>query len=129
MIKINVFNQSNYPINSIIIKKRLKDFFQKKGIVSDMEVSVSIVSAKKMLELSKKYMNETGILHNVLSFPSSEVKGEFISPPQFNGLGEIVVCFPKVREEAEQEGILIQEKVLALIIHGAYHLVGKHHKI
>ena len=50
MITVLVSKDSYYPVSSTKIKKFLKDFFAKNGIVSDAEVSVAIVGEKEMLE-------------------------------------------------------------------------------
>lgn len=128
MIKVNVSKQSNFPVKSSLIKRRLRDFLTKEGIVSDCMVSVAIVGKAKMLEMSRKHLNDK-VLHNVLSFTESEIKGNFIYPPDGKiYLGEIVICYPKVLEEAKEESVLIDERVSELIEHGALHLLGKHHE-
>ena len=128
MIKVNVSKQSNYPVKSSLIKNRLKSFLTKEGIVSDCEVSVAIVGESKMLELSKKHLKDK-LLHNVLSFTESELKGSFIYPPDGKiYLGDIIVCYPKVVEEAKEEETLIDTRVYELVEHGAMHLLGKHHE-
>lgn len=128
MIKVNVVKESNFPVTTPLVKKKLKDFLVKSGIVSDSVISVAIVGKKKMLELSKKYLKDN-ILHNVLSFTENEVLDKFVYPPGGEiYLGEIIICYPKVVEEASQEGKLIDEKVIELVEHGAMHLLGKHHK-
>lgn len=130
MIKVKVFKEVNYPVSSPKIKRILRDFLGEKGIVSDTEVSVALVGRARMVELSKKYLKEKGVLHNVLSFPAKEAKGEFVYPE--NGaidLGEIVICYPKACEEAKEERMLIEEKVIELVKHGAMHLMGIHHDV
>ena len=128
MIQVYLSKQSNYPISSPKLKKRLKEFLTEQGIVSDSDVYVSLVGEKKMLDLSKKHLNEDNVLHNVLSFTEDEVKGKFVYPPEnIIHLGEIIVCYPKAFQEARSEGKLIEEKVWELVKHGAYHLLGKHH--
>ncbi len=127
MIKIYVKKQGNYPVSAPKIKKHLKDLLKKKGIVSDSLVNVSLVGEEKMKELAKKYLGERSV-HNVLSFTDSEVRGEFIYPPDnLIRLGEIIICYKKVVEEAKKEGKLIDEKVIELVEHGALHLLGEHH--
>ena len=129
MVKVNVEKQSSYPISTPKIKRAIKAFLKKRGVVSDSQVDVALVGEKKMRDLGKKYLKEKGnIVHNVLAFPAYEVKKEFVDPPDAMRLGEIVVCFPKAREEAKEEGKLIDEKVLELIEHGSLHLLGFHHK-
>ena len=106
----------------------MREFLVKEGIVSDCVVSVAIVGEKKMLETGKKHLKDK-ILHNVLSFTESEIKGSFVYPPDGKiYLGEILLCYPKVLEEAREEDILIDEKACDLVEHGALHLLGKHHE-
>jgi len=121
MIKVDVFKQANYPVSSPKIKKRLREFLGKKGIVSDAQVEVAIVGVGEMRKIDRK-------IHNVLSFTPDEAKKKFVYPPGgVIHLGEIIICFPKVVEEAKQEEKLIEEKVYELIEHGAEHLLGIHH--
>lgn len=128
IIKVYINKQSNFAIGTPKIKTALIDLLLKEGIVSKSDVSVSVVGKAKMLSLAKKYLNEKDVLHNVLSFPFAEAKGTFIEPPDnVNHLGEIVICYPKVVEEAQKEGKLIDDKVVELVNHGALHLLGKHH--
>lgn len=128
MIKVYVKKQSSYPISTPDVKKRLKEFFLKNGIVSDAEVSVSFVGEKKMDILSKKYMRDKKI-HNVLSFPYMEKGESFQYPPDgMLRLGEIIICFPTLVKEANDEGKIIEEKMNELLEHGAMHLMGHHHE-
>lgn len=128
MIKVNVYKQTNYPVSAKFVKDNLRDFFVKEGIVSNASVSVAFVGEKKMLELGKTYKKDK-MLHNVLSFTEDELKGNFIYPPTGDiNLGEIIICYPKVLEEAKYEGVLISEKVNELVLHSAEHLMGKHHE-
>ncbi len=127
MIKVYVNKQSSYPISAKKLKLTLRKILEDKGIVSDSVVSVSLVGEKKMLDLSKKYLKDNKV-HNVLSFTADEVKGKFLYPPKaLIQLGEIVICYPKVVEEAKQEGKRINQKIEELLKHGAQHLMGIHH--
>lgn len=127
MIKVNVSKQSNYPVKTPVIKKRLSDFFLSQGIVSDAEVSVAIVGEAKMVEIDKKFLKDKK-LHNVFSFTPSESKGFVYPPDGLLHLGEIVVCYPVALSEAKMENVLIDDKVCELVEHGALHLLGIHHK-
>lgn len=126
MIKVSVKKQSNYPVSSVEIKRNLRKLLEKSGIVSDCEVSVALVSEKKMLDLSRQYLKDNKV-HSVLSFTADEVNKKFVYPPDIIHLGEIIICFPKVFEEAKFEGKRMDEKVMELIEHGVNHLLGKHH--
>lgn len=128
MIKVLIKKQSNCPVSSLKIRKLLVDFFTKQGVVSDAVVSVSIVGEKTMLDLARKFLGEKNVLHNVLSFNESETRGNFIYPSgDILYLGEIVLCYPKIFQEAKDEGVLIDQKVEDLIEHAGWHLMGIHH--
>ena len=133
MIRVFVKKQSNFPIKTADIKKKLASFFKKSGIVSDAEVSVALVGKQKMLDIGKKYLKDNEV-HNVLSFtPDESINslsgGKFVYPPEAKiYLGEIVLCYPKVVEEANSEGIRTDVKIMELIEHGAMHLMGIHHE-
>lgn len=127
MIKVSITKQSNYPVKSTVIKKKLAEFLAKSGIVSNAEVSVAIVGEAKMMELGKKYLKDHK-LHNVLSFTPTEVK-DFVYPPDGTlHLGEIIVCYPLAVKEAGEENVLTDERVYELVEHGALHLLGIHHE-
>lgn len=126
MIKVLVTKQSNYPIKSASLKKKLAAFLNKKGIVSDAEVSIAIVGQKKMMEVGNRYLKDNK-LHNVFSFTPTEVKG-FVYPPDGKiYLGEIMICYPKAVQEASSDNQLVDEHVYELVEHGALHLLGIHH--
>ena len=127
MIKVTVTKQSNYPVKTPVIKKRLSDFFVSQGIVSDAEVSVAVVGEAKMIEIDKKFLKDKK-LHNVFSFTPSESKGFVYPPDGLLHLGEIIVCYPVALKEAKIENVLIDDKVCELVEHGALHLLGIHHK-
>lgn len=128
MIKVYVSKQAAYPVSVPEIKKSLQAFLGESGIVSDADVSVALVGEKRMGKLAKKYLKEEETVHNVLTFVASETKKEFVSPPEdIIHLGDIVICYPKVVEEAKRENKLISQKAMELIEHGAKHLMGEHH--
>ena len=129
MTNIYVTNESNYPISTTNIKKRLGDFLTNRGVAANREVGVSVVGKKIMIDLAKKYLKEEEVLHNVLTFSESEITGKFMYPSgQRESLGEIIVCYPKIFEEAKGENKQVDDKLYELIEHGARHLLGEHHE-
>lgn len=127
MISVSVKKQSNYSVDTSEIKKNLATLLEQRGVVSNTKVSVALVGAKEMLDISNKYLKDNKV-HNVLSFTYSEVAGKFTFPPDNTvHLGEIIVCYPKAKNEAKIEGKLIKEKIRELVEHGALHLIGIHH--
>ncbi len=127
MILVSVKKQSSYPVNTSEIIKYLATLLEQSGIGSNTKVSVALVGEKEMLDISRKYLKDDKV-HNVLSFAYSEVTDKFIFPPDSSThLGEIVVCYPKAKDEAKAEGKPVDEKIQELVEHGALHLVGIHH--
>jgi len=129
MIKVLVAKKNNYPVSVPKIKRALSKFFSEQGIVSDADVNIMVVGEKEMLRIGRKYLSKIEPIHNVLSFVSGDIKKPFIEPPdRVLHLGDIAVCYPVAVREAGEEGILVEEKVIELLIHGAYHLLGIHHE-
>lgn len=129
MIKVRIFKASNYPVSAVIIRRKLIKFLQTKKLAGDTEISIALIGREKAFRLSKKYLKEDRVLHNVLSFTENEVTPKFMYPPDGKThLGEVVVCYPKAREEAKAENKRIEEKVWELVEHGTMHLLGYHHR-
>jgi rRNA maturation RNase YbeY len=127
MISIFVKKQPSHLVSESNIKRYLTTLLKESGIVSNTEVSVALVSEKKMLDISRKYLKDNKI-HNVLSFTYSEIADKFAFPPDdTTHLGEIVVCYSLAAKEADAEGITIKERIRELVEHGALHLIGIHH--
>ncbi len=127
MVKIYVTKTCSCPTKSTLIKSSLQSYLQKNG-VNDGEISVAIVGRAKMISLAKKYLKEKNTVHNVLSFTDSEVSHRFVRPPGVTYLGEIVICYPKVIEEANLLDKRVDDRVIELAEHGALHLLGIHHE-
>jgi len=129
VIKVNIIKNSQAPVSSVFVRSVLKKFLAKNGIVSDALVNVAIVTKPKMLKLAFDYLDEKDKpAHNVLAFTANETRQNFVYPPEFIFLGEIVVCYPVGIEEAKKEGSTLDTKFEELITHGALHLLGIHHK-
>jgi len=128
MIRIYVKKQGNFAVSASKIKRSLRELLLKEGIVSNADVNVLIVGKNRMERLGRKYLHKNEPLHNVLSFVEEEALKRFVNPPDdILHLGDIAVCFPVAVKEAGDEGVLVEEKVIELLTHGAYHLLGKHH--
>ncbi len=125
-VSVLIFVESRYKINRKRIKKTVLDILEKNDISSPVEVSVAIVGDRKMRELSKKYKGEDKT-RNILSF--SQTEGETIKTPEdVLRLGDIVLSFPQVINDAVRDEMLVDDKVDQLVEHGLMHLLGLHHE-
>jgi probable rRNA maturation factor len=89
----------------------------------EAEVSVRLIDEAEMTKLNSTYRNKAGTT-NVLSFPSD--LPEDIGVPM---LGDIVICAPVVRGEAQTQGKTLTAHWAHMTVHGTLHLLGYDHII
>lgn len=122
MISVLITSESRYLISREKIRQAIKNLLVSERL-DDVEVSVSIVGARKIHELNIKWRQidkET----DVLSFPLEEAR-------DITGtlrLGDIVVCYPVAIKQAQAENKLVDDKINELVEHGLRHLLGQHHE-
>ena len=125
-LSVLIFVESRYKINRKRIKKTVEKVIISQEITGPVEVSIAIVGDRKMRELSKRYKGEDKT-RNILSFSQSE--GEHIEMPNdILRLGDIVLSFPQVINDAVRDEMLVDDKVDQLVEHGLMHLLGLHHE-
>lgn len=125
-VSVPIFVESRYRINRKRIKQTVENVISKNGVSGSVEVSVAVVGDRKMRELSKKYKGEDKT-RNILSF--SQTEGDIIKTPKdVLRLGDIVLSFPQIIEEASRDEMFVDDKVDQLIEHGLMHLLGLHHE-
>lgn len=102
----------------------LADQFQEAP--TSAEMNIRLVDEAESAELNHHYRHKSGPT-NVLSFPFEE-------PPGYPGtlehrlLGDIVICGPLVKREAQQQQKALQAHWAHLVIHGVLHLLGYDHQ-
>jgi len=129
-ISIPIFVESRYKINRKRIKQTIEKTINKNGMSGPVEISVAIVGDRKMRQLSKKYKGEDKT-RNILSF--SQTEGEALKVQDNNSrnvlrLGDIVLSYPQVIDDASRDEMFVDDKVDQLIEHGLMHLLGLHHE-
>ncbi|HYM65474.1 MAG TPA: rRNA maturation RNase YbeY [Candidatus Sulfotelmatobacter sp.] len=125
-LSVLIFVESRYKINRKRIKNTVEKVVSANQVTGPTEVSIAIVGDRKMRELSLKYKGEDKT-RNILSFSQSE--GEQIEVPKdVLRLGDIVLSYPQVINDAVRDEMLVDDKVDQLIEHGLMHLLGLHHE-
>jgi probable rRNA maturation factor len=125
-ISVLIFVESRYKVNRKRIKKVIESVIANNEVAGSVEVSVAVVGDRKMRELSKQYKGEDKT-RNILSFSQSEGES-IVSPNDILRLGDIVLSFPQVINDAVRDEMLVDDKVDQLIEHGLMHLLGIHHE-
>lgn len=124
-ISVPIFVESRYRVDRKRIKKAVVSILSEQGIARTCEISIAIVGNRKMRQLNKKYRNLDKVT-NVLSFPQTE--GEHMKTPEdILYLGDMVLCYPYVVQEAAKDDVLVDEKIDELVKHSTLHLMGIHH--
>lgn len=119
-----------------VINKK-KDF-SKLSECGKIEISLAIVGDARMRKLNKMYRGKNRVT-DVLSFGDKPVfeyltkvfRGteKFVeAPDKTNRLGEIIICYPRAKKQAKQNGHSLKKEISFLLIHGILHLLGFDHK-
>ncbi len=125
-VKVPIFVESRYKINRKRIKQVVENVISKNDVDAPVEVSIAIVGDRKMRSLSKKYKGEDKT-RNILSFSQTEGQA-FGIPSEVLRLGDIVLSYPQVINDAARDEMLVDDKVDELVEHGLMHLLGIHHE-
>ena len=113
-----------------IISKVLNKCFEEENLPQN-NVSITLTDLKNIRNLNCKHRNidkET----DVLSFPMFE-KEEIDKKVAKNDfqiediLGDMVICIPKVEEQAEEYGHSFERELSYMVVHSFYHLMGYDH--
>ncbi|OGE26775.1 rRNA maturation RNase YbeY [Candidatus Daviesbacteria bacterium RIFCSPHIGHO2_02_FULL_39_12] len=136
MINIIVNSDPRYNVNKTSIKNTVLQILQKHRINGKIELGVSIVGDRKMHELNRKYRGVDSTT-DILSFALEDVSqsslqhvpriGFVAAPDRWLRLGDIMISYPQVLEDAAMDGIAVDEEIRSLVEHGVNHLLGIHH--
>lgn len=88
----------------------------------DCEISISIVSQEEIRELNAAYRNIDRVT-DVLSFPMDDEPFE----GEAAVLGDVVLCYDRAEEQAEEYGHGINREICYLTVHSVLHLLGYDH--
>lgn len=91
------------------------------GRREEAQLTVRIVDEEEGSELNQRWRKRAGPT-NVLSFPSTGL--ERIAPTL---LGDIVICAPVVKREAQHQRKALCAHWAHMVIHGTLHLLGLDH--
>jgi probable rRNA maturation factor len=95
----------------------------RKRAVPPVLVSLRVVGAAESRKLNREWRDEDHAT-NVLSFPAGE--GFEMDAPA--SLGDLAICVPVVKREAQQQGKRLDAHWAHMMIHGVLHLLGYDHE-
>ena len=98
------------------------------------EVCVRLVDELESQQLNEQYRGKAKPT-NVLSFPCDVFEPQWLEPSQAQRpameslpLGDLLICWPQVLNEAQAQGKSAQAHLSHLFVHGVLHLLGFDHE-
>lgn len=102
----------------------LRDAGSRLGLGTEHEISLVLCDGPFIRRLNRDWRDKDRAT-DVLSFPLHETKPGVTPPP--GSVGDIIVCLPRARSDAREEGADLHEHLARLLIHGLLHLLGYDH--
>jgi probable rRNA maturation factor len=124
-ISVPIYIESRYKVNRKKIKETVQSTLAQNGVHGPAEISIAVVGDRKMRYLNKRYRNVDKTT-NVLSFSQAEGKKTPL-PEDKLYLGDVVISYPVVIDEAARQNMLVDDWACELVSHGVKHLLGQHH--
>ena len=84
----------------------------------DALISVTFLGRQAMRRLNAEHKGNDRTT-DVLTFPLPGPAGQIV--------GDIYICSPVAREEAQSRGVPLREELTRLVIHGTLHALGRDH--
>lgn len=123
MNKFEIIDEYGYKIPEVlnkVLKKALKEEKVKKGVFT-----IILIDEAKIKELNKEYRNIDKVT-DVLSFAYEDNEKEVLP---YRLLGEIFICIPRMKSQANEYGHSEERELCFLALHGLLHLLGYNHEI
>lgn len=96
-----------------------------------VEVEFLLVDTGQIRLVNAEFRGQDEVT-DVLSFPlhdSGEADLGFVVPPDgIDRLGDIMICLPRAREQADEYGHSVERELGYLFVHGLLHLLGYDHE-
>lgn len=124
-MRVALHFQKKYSFNKAPLKKIFQVIGRLVPRYRDREVSVALVDNLTIKRLNKRYRHRDAVT-DVLSFAFKEEAG-FPSPAS-RYLGEIIIAYPRARQQAKANKHSVQHEVVTLLVHGFLHLAGFDHQ-
>lgn len=124
MINVDIQNFTKSSLDRQFVVDVIRGTLRKMGINGIISVGVVFVSKNRIREINRKYRNKNNAT-DALSFPA--VKQFIISGGEGKFLGEIIVCIPVIKKQAQEMGMTFNRELAHMLIHGTLHLLGYEH--
>jgi probable rRNA maturation factor len=99
----------------------IADFALRAERIPSYELSVTLVTSRKMATINKRHLGHTG--------PTDVIT--FALAPDPTGVlhADIYICPDVARAQAREHGVGVREELLRLVVHGVLHATGRDHPV
>jgi probable rRNA maturation factor len=125
MLKYDLYNDLNFPVNEKLIKKTAAVFGRLANLKKRNYFSLALVDGRTIRKWNKTYRGKDKMT-DVLSFAQRESENVFVGDDR--ELGEILICFSIAKKQAKEYGSSLDFEVTRLLVHGLAHLAGYEHE-
>jgi probable rRNA maturation factor len=122
MIYTQIPVEYNASIEPELIEKTVSLVFQHAAVTPEPDLSIVISDDAELQRLNQEFLGIDAPT-DVLSFPGDEVDPE--TGDRY--LGDIIISYARVKEQAAASGCDPQDELRLLVIHGVLHLLGHDH--
>jgi probable rRNA maturation factor len=88
------------------------------------ELSILLVDDDEITHLNLAYLARDHST-NVLAFPMREGEDKHLHPDL---IGDVIISTETAEREAQHRGVILQEEIARLLVHGILHLLGYDHE-
>lgn len=133
IIDINIKRGIGFAFKRAWLKNIIKTALSAEKINQPVAVSLLITDDKHIQEMNRLYRGIDAPT-DVLTFALSEKPADapdIVFPEEQSGitsLGEIIISYPRIIEQAAEHGVPVSEEVALIVIHGMLHLLGYNHE-
>ncbi len=105
------------------LKKAVRATLAQQRVKERVELTIVITGNVQLRKLNRQY-RQIDAPTDVLSFD-----GDTAEVPPYGGhyLGDVVISYPKAKEQAQAGGHPIETELQLLVVHGVLHLLGHDH--
>ena len=122
-MKVSINQTRNFNINKLFIEKLFVVIKRVLPKFSRQEVSIAFVDNNTIRRLNRTY-RQLDAVTDVLAFAESKADNPLIAKQY---LGEIVIAFPRAKQQAKKNKHSVQKELVILLVHGFLHLIGFDH--
>jgi probable rRNA maturation factor len=122
MIHVEVDGQFAENVDHLQLSNAAKTALEHEGAPVDSDLTLVVTGDEHLHRLNQQFL-EIDAPTDVLGFPGGDVDPDTGMPY----LGDVIISYPRAREQATQAGHSLQAELSLLVVHGVLHLLGHDH--